>query len=375
MYFFKWRNCLPHINAVLITNIPAPYRETIYEYVSSNLNGNYTVVYCDRKEPNRDWSFPIGDYKHHFLKRKMLTFKGRFIHINTDIWKTLNNLNPDVIITAGSFNPTMLIAFFWSKIKRKKHIPMTDGWLKSEKNLSIIHKWIRKLVYSFSDAYIGASTHSLNLYKSYGCKNQMLFQSHLCANNDYFYNFKDSKKQYDLMFSGQFIERKMPLFFAEIAKSIKEKRGQCSVLILGSGKLKDQFLDQLRQYKITTHYAGFVSQQELPAYYASAKIFLFPTLQDPWGVVANEAMAAGTPVITCENAGVSGDLVLHNQNGFVLPLETKLWAEKAILLLDDPVLYNRLSQQCLIDIQQFNYKNAAQGIIDAINFTQVKNQL
>lgn len=362
------------IFVVLITNIPAPYRETIHEMVSKTLNHQYTVVYCDQKEPNRAWSFGLGDYKHLFLQRRMLAYKGRFIHFNPDVWERLNELNPDIVITAGSFNPTMLIAFVWSLIKRKKHIPMTDGWLQSEKTLSFIHRWIRQLVYRYSSAYIGASKHSLELYKSYECNEAKLFQSHLCANNDLFSLETSVEKQYDLMFSGQFIERKMPLFFAEIAKLIKEKRGKCTALILGSGELKEKFLSKLDEYGIYAHYAGYVSQDELPHYYTSAKIFLFPTLQDPWGVVANEAMAAGTPVITCENAGVAGDLVLHDQNGFVLPLDAKLWAEKVILLLDDPVLYNRLSQQCLIDIQQFSYKNAAQGIIDAINFTQTKRQ-
>lgn len=354
---------------VLLTNIPAPYREMVHELVSKKLNGHYTVLYCDQKEPNRDWSFTFGNYKYLFLKRRMLTYKSRFIHFNPDVWKILNSLNPDVVITAGSFNPTMLIAFFWSKIKGRKHIPMTDGWLKSENTLSLIHRLVRKVVYHFSDAFIGASKHSLELYKSYGCLEKAIFQSHLCANNEYFSQFITTAKKYDLMFSGQFIERKMPLFFAEVAKCIKDQRGQCSVLILGSGELKSQFLETLNIYGIHVHYAGYVSQEDLPQYYASAKIFLFPTLQDPWGVVANEAMAAGTPVITCENAGVAGDLVLDQQNGFVLPLDATIWARKVMLLLEDPLFLDQLSQQSIKDVQNFSYQNAAKGILDAINYT------
>jgi len=356
-------------NIILITNIPAPYRETIHELISTKITGNYTVLYCDQKEPNRDWSFALGNYKHIFLKRKMLTYKERYIHINTDVWGKLNHLNPDVVITAGSFNPTMLIAFGWSKIKRKIYIPMTDGWLISENNLTILHKWVRKIVYKFSDAYIGASKHSIDLYKSYGCKDEQIFQSHLCANNQLFLQSINQEKKYDLMFSGQFIERKMPLFFAEVAQLIKAKRGKCSVLILGSGELKDAFLSKLEEYGIEMSYAGYVSQNELPSYYASAKIFLFPTLQDPWGVVANEAMAAGTPVITCENAGVAGDLVIHDVNGCVLPLDVEIWAEKTAFLLNNSETYARLSKQALIDVQNFSYENAAQGIVDATEYS------
>jgi glycosyltransferase involved in cell wall biosynthesis len=356
-------------NVAFITNIPAPYREAIHELVSNVLDDNYTVLYCDQKEPNREWSFTFGDYKHFVLKRQMITYKGRYIHLNLDVWKTLNQLDPDVVITAGSFNPTMLIAFVWAKLHRKKHIPMTDGWLKSENSLSLIHRWIRKIVYTYSDAYIGASKHSLNLYRSYHCSDEQLFQSHLCANNGFFAEYPQQDKKYDLMFSGQFIERKMPFFFAEVAKFVKEKRGECSVLLLGSGELKEAFLSKLAEYGIESYYAGYVSQDELPQYYKSAKLFLFPTLQDPWGVVANEAMAAGTPVITCDNAGVANDLVIHEVNGLILPLVPEHWAEKATILLDDAQLYARMSKQAHIDVQEFSYENAAYGILNAIKYT------
>lgn len=353
----------------MVTNIPAPYREKIHELVSAEFENNYTVLYCDKKEPNRKWTFELGHYKHIFLKRRMITYKGRYIHINTDTWHILNQLNPDVVITAGSFNPTMLIAFAWSKIKNKKHIPMTDGWLRSESALSIVHKLIRKMVYKFSNAYIGASKHSLDLYKSYGCKDKQLFQSHLCANNALFYESGRKEKVYDLMFSGQFIDRKMPLFFAEVAKTVKEKRGKCKVLILGSGELEQEFLGKLAEYEIDTHYAGYVSQSELPGYYTSAKIFLFPTLQDPWGVVANEAMAAGVPVVTCTNAGVANDLVIDGVNGYILPLETLIWAEKITGLLNDEERYERFSKRAVTDVQEYSYANAAKGIADAVNYS------
>ena len=54
---------------------------------------------------------------------------------------------------------------------------------------------------------------------------------------------------------------------------------------------------------------GFAAQRELPDLYRSAKVFLFPTLADVWGVVANEACAAGLPVIVSPHAGVAGELV------------------------------------------------------------------
>lgn len=355
----------------LITNIPAPYRETIHRLVSAHFSGNYTVIYCQQKEPNRQWQLDRHDYHSVTLGGRMVSYKGRFIHINPEVITQLNKLDPGVIITTG-FNPTMLLAFAWSLAKGRKHIAMTDGWLKSEAGLSHLHRLVRQLVYWFSAAYLGASRHSLDLYRHYHCREEALFQSHLCANNEAFFPQIGTPKKHDLLFSGQFIAGKMPLFFAEVAQKIRHSKGSCSALVLGDGPLKEEFLGRLSAYGIEVEYPGFVAQQELPPYYASARILLFPTRQEAWGVVANEAMAAGVPVITCDNAGVANDLVQHNKNGYILPLDADTWCHHALQLLRDPALYQQFSANAVAAVQPFNYANAAQGIIDAITFAQNK---
>ena len=356
------------MHAALVTNIPAPYREKIHEQVASHFKQQYTVIYCQDKEPNRQWKIQQGTYPQRTLKSRMITYRGRFIHLNPDVWATLNKLNPNVIITTG-FNPTMLIAFAWCKLKRRKHISMTDGWLTSEKELSIVHYAVRKMVYRFSSAFIGASKHSLDLYRYYNCSEAALFQSHLCANNALFKPPPSSIRPFDIMFSGQFIDRKMPLFFVDVAKDIKNRQGHCSVILLGSGPLENAVIERLRQANITIEFPGFVSQEDLPKYYSLAKVFLFPTQQDPWGIVANEACAAGTPVITCENAGAANDLIHHEKNGYILPLNSEIWADHVLQIISNKNLYQQFSKKAIRDVQRYSYDNAAKGIIDAIEYS------
>lgn len=308
-----------------------------------------------------------GNLPSDILKKNVIKYKGRFIHVNLDVWLKLSKYNADVVITTG-FNPTFLLAFLWSKVHRKKHIVMTDGWLGSETYLSFIHRLIRKIIYRYSDAFIGASKHSLDLFRSYGCYSHALFQSHLCADNECFAKFIHEEKKYDIMFSGQFIKRKMPLFFCEVAKEIKETRGKCSALIIGSGPMENIFIKRLRQYEIDYHYPGFAQQKDLPKYYAMSNLLLFPSENDPWGIVANEACAVGVPVLTCSNTGCANDLIIDNENGFVLPLDARVWAEKAVELLSNPNQYNRVSKNGLSTVKKFNYGNAAQGLINAINY-------
>ena len=109
-------------------------------------------------------------------------------------------------------------------------------------------------------------------------------------------------------------------------------------------------------------------QRDLAAKYASSKILLFPTREDTWGIVANEACAAGIPVITCSNAGAAEDLVIHGYNGFILDLDAKTWCEHALQLLNDNTEWNTFSRNALEKVREYNYDAAAEGIIKAIEY-------
>ena len=352
------------LKVTFLTNIPAPYREPMHEILAQSPEIDYSVIYCSKIEPNREWKFATGNYERWYLKEKASTM----MHNNPNVLKYLRQIKPDVVIGSG-FYPTTLYGFLWSLINRKKFIALTDGTIQSEKDLSFLHRLVRKIVYKFSDSYVGASMGSIELYKSYKVPESRIFRCHLCIENAPFLHSGRAEKEFDLMFSGQLIKRKMPLFFVEVARLVKEQLGTCKVLILGSGPLKNEMLAKLDEYGIDYEYPGFVQPRDLPAYYKKAKVFLFPTQQDPWGIVANEACAAGVPVITCGNAGVAGDLIIHNKNGYILPLEESIWAEKTCHLLTDKNEYQAFSESAVNAVKEFNPQAASRGVLDAVSFS------
>jgi glycosyltransferase involved in cell wall biosynthesis len=177
-------------------------------------------------------------------------------------------------------------------------------------------------------------------------------------------------KKYDLMFSGRIIDLKNPLFFAKVAAQVKKRIGHCSVLIIGDGdtKLKNEMIDIFQKNKVDYDFPGFITHNELPEFYSMAKILLLPTSGDCWGVVINEAMISGLPVITTDMTAAAGELVLNEINGYVLPFDEKEWTEKIVNLLERPKILNAFSDQAKETVNKFNFDSAAQGIIDAINF-------
>ncbi|NCY22384.1 glycosyltransferase [bacterium] len=65
-------------------------------------------------------------------------------------------------------------------------------------------------------------------------------------------------------------------------------------------------------------FEGFRQYGELPAFYAGAGAFVHPAHEEPWGLVVNEAMASGLPVLVSRRCGCAGDLVAEGKNGFLL---------------------------------------------------------
>jgi glycosyltransferase involved in cell wall biosynthesis len=363
---------------VIVTNIPAPYRNPVYQRLSEMLGyNNLHVVFCAKREGNREWIIEQQGFAHTFLKEQSTEYKGRYIHNNLEVIKVLRQLKPDIVVTSG-FNPTHLYAFAYALLARKIHVPMTDGTVVSERHLSIVHRGIRHLVYRFSKVFVGASNGSARLYADYGVKPESFFQSHLCANNDAFTACLDEPRRYDFMFCGRFSPEKNPLFALDVCAGVARSLGRkVSILLVGSGPM----LEEVRTYaaslgaEVDCSFSGFVQQADLPRLYCSTKVFLFPSSWDPWGVVANEACAAGLAVMVSPLAGVADQLIVNESNGYVLPLSLPLWIARGENLLRDEGLLAQFSANSRLRAKLFTYEAAALGLASAMRTAAGPNHL
>jgi len=95
------------VKLVIVTNIPVPYRNPVYDLLDQYGDINLHVIYCSSSEPDRSWINTNLNYKATFLKQNFFTVLDRYIHINFDVFKILKQLSPEVIITTG-YNPTHL---------------------------------------------------------------------------------------------------------------------------------------------------------------------------------------------------------------------------------------------------------------------------
>lgn len=354
---------------VIVSNELPPYRIPLFERLASVPDIGFQAIFCTMREPNRNWEIPPLRFDHVFLKENIVEKNGRYIHNNVQVISALKRFGPDAVITCG-FNPTHLYAFVYAMAKGLPHICMTDGTLQSEKGLSRLHRIVRRLVYARTRAFIYASDGGHKLYESYGVDPERCFKSCLCVDNASFASplGAQAEKRFDFVFCGRIAPVKNPMFALRVAIETAQKLNRkTSILFIGTGEEKDSVSAEAARNAddVNVAFQGFRLHAELPALYQSGRLFLLPTLWDPWGVVVNEACAAGLPAIVSPHCGAAHELVRDGENGFVCDIDAGLWAQRAALLLSNPDLYADFSRRSLSMVGDYNYDRAASGIVRA----------
>lgn len=359
---------------LILSDIPTPWREPVFERVYAERGGGVQVAYLRSNEKRRLWSFRMGRHPKTVLKAITVTAGGTERFFNPGIVPFVLRSRPRVALVFASIkDPSTWLAVVLFRILGTKIALLDDSWLGRDRNVGRLRRWARWVVYNwFGDAFIGTSRKTLEMFRHYNNRilDEQCFLSHLVADNDYFESRLAGRRfdrRFDVMFSGRIVKVKNPVFFAEVCAGIRARLGTCRVLVIGAGEptLMAEMRQIFEQHGVSCEFCGFIPHAALPDYYAQSRLLLLPTSGDCWGVVINEAMAAGTPVITTEWTAAAGELVRHNRNGFVLPLDAPTWASAASELLSNNSEWNSFSRCARQTVKEFSYQRAAAGMLDA----------
>jgi glycosyltransferase involved in cell wall biosynthesis len=119
-----------------------------------------------------------------------------------------------------------------------------------------------------------------------------------------------------LLFCGYLIPRKrIDLIIAAASRYAPDRRPV--VLVVGRGPLRSALQDLAARLGVIAVFAGFCQGEALADFYLASDVLVLPSDDEPWGLVINEAMAAGLPVICSDACGAAGDLVEDGANGYV----------------------------------------------------------
>ena len=109
--------------------------------------------------------------------------------------------------------------------------------------------------------------------------------------------------------------------FDVLIKSAKKLSKNYGIYIIG-GSPQKEYIEMTNKYGLQNiHFINFLGKDELSDYYLAADLFAFPTREDIWGLVVNEAMAKGLPIITTDKCVAGLELIEDNVNGFIIPTD------------------------------------------------------
>ena len=163
-----------------------------------------------------------------------------------------------------------------------------------------------------------------------------------------------------LLSIGQFIPRKGFDVLMEAAKDLPSHVG---IYIIGGEPTEEYVL--LQKSLPHVHFVGFQKKEDLKQYYLAADLFVLPTREDIWGLVINEAMAFGLPVISTDRCVAGLELVENGINGFIVPAGQAEPLKKAMLTILSMDL-RAMGEQSLQKIQPYTIENMAKVHMDIL---------
>jgi glycosyltransferase involved in cell wall biosynthesis len=370
--------------SVLITNIPNPYRVPLFNELSKQLkndNIHLKIIFANKTYKRRLFQLNESDFQfdYTFLDNEAITVGNN--NENTyftykGLYQQLKNEKPDSIIVSGFSSATVKV-FLYSLINRTPYIIWNGSIAKKGRKDSFIRTLQRKLLTQFAKAFIAYGTKAKSYLMSIGAADEKVFIATNTVDTSFFETATNECRQSihndglnHFLYLGYLVPRKNVGLLIDIANELKQKRNDFCIDIIGDGESREQLELKVKNLDLCefVKFHGFKQKNELPSYFANTKALLFQTDFDIWGLVLNEAMAAGVPCLSSANAGASNDLIQNGHNGFVVDYENKAdIIEKINFIIENPEKATEMGKRA----SEFMHANAnvsvcAKGFVNAI---------
>lgn len=261
-------------------------------------------------------------------------------------WKTLRS--NDVVILNGYSNSTNILFFLLNFVLRRpigidSDTPLSipsNRVARAVKSMYLHLLFPQKWCYGLAG---GTKAHK-DLFRHYGMKEERIFLSPMMVYNERYKptSVQEEKKGFRFLYVGRLVECKNLRVLLAAFKQAFQGNPAVELRVVGDGDLREE-LQAAYQAQTNISFAGRKSGEELVREYHQADVFVLPSSYEPWGLVVNEAMAAGLPVIVSDKVGARYDLVEDKGTGFIFPYDSgEALEERMKLLYKD----NALRKQC-----------------------------
>jgi glycosyltransferase involved in cell wall biosynthesis len=239
-------------------------------------------------------------------------FDRRYIHITPGYIQHLLGFRPDALI-ANEMGLRTLIALTYGTLFRKPVWIWWGGTLHTERKAGFVRRMMRAMISRWARHWISYGQTSTEYLQSIGIKRDRILEIQNAVDERLFGTHVkpglDIQPKPVLLCAGRLVMRKGVEQLLNAAATLQKEGLDFSLLLVGSGpdKLALEQLAVALELK-NGHVLPVQEPEKMPAVYRSADMLVFPTLEDVWGLVANEAMLSGLTVLCSEYAGCAREL-------------------------------------------------------------------
>ncbi len=303
--------------------------------------------------------------------------------VRDQLWRALTKQNPSVLVVAGWSASWALAAIQWAANNKRPVVMLSDSTEQDEIR-SVWKEVIKKRVLRFCGAALVGGTPHMDYLTNLGLPKKRIFTGYDTVDNSFFSAGaekarQDSKRlrserslpQHYFMTTCRFIEKKNILRLLEAYSIYRQHAGSeaWGLVVLGDGQLRDDYFKFRQEMGLeqSVIFPGFKQYHELPIYYGLADVFIQASTSEQWGLVVNEAMACGLPVIVSERCGCAVDLVKEGNNGFTFdPYDIEILANLMCKFSEHGGMLKNMGRESLKIIDHWTPDTFAEGLWYAV---------
>lgn len=331
-------------NVAFISVVPSPYQRALFHSLAQRDETRIRVFYLEASAPDSPWpEKPLAPYEEIMPGSWFKLGSARF-HYN---WPLPNLQAFDAIvfnIPVNAITTQWLIRFglrtkqpwlFWGERLR----------VRSGGPVKVLHDQLIRPLHK-ATAIVGVGTYAMDDYRRrfpepmhfsipYHCDLQLFLDAPRPVRNP---------NEIVFLFCGQMIARKGVDILIAAFEQIAAENEHVKLLLVGrEAELPEMLHKTSPTIRERIRYAGFQPPEELPCFFAQSDVFVLPSRYEGWGVVVNQALGAGLPIICSDAVGAGNDLMVEENNGlkFKAGSVTAL-TEKMRRFVTDPTLSAKL---------------------------------
>jgi len=389
----------PPFRLAVLASHPIQYQAPLFRSLSVRPDIELHVFFCCRFGLDRymdpgfevsfSWDIPLIDgYPRTFLNNLSLVpnpshFWGL---VNPGIVTPILRGGFDAIWIHGWSFATNLIAWAAASITR---LPIllrceTNGLSEPIGLKGALKRLILSTFFSKVAGFLAIGTSNTNFYKSYGIPDKRIFLTPYTVDNLFFFNraqaLHDKKRLLRekqgippdlpvILFCGKFHHNKRPFDLLK-AYTLMNGRPTASLVFVGDGPLRSE----MEHFVADKHlrnvcFLGFKNQQEMPTCYALADLLVLPSSSEPWGLVLNEAMCNGLPIIASDRVGAVADLVRNGVNGYTYPVgDIEVLTERMQQIVGNEDARLEMGNRSRAIINRWGIEESVQGVLQSFEW-------